>query len=102
MPERRAAEWGVRLRAKRPSKQVKMKSPVVGPSNSSLWPNEHEMWWQTKGKAFVRGRLLSRGNELLPQCPVRAGDWGPFAERELESRDRQATDFGPGRPFSLP
>ena len=48
VPEKRAEEWGVRLRVKRPSKQVKRRSPVVDPSNSSPQPHKHQMWWPKK------------------------------------------------------
>ena len=78
---------------------------VVRHSISSPWPHKHQSWWPKKGKAFVGNRLLSRGGELPPGCPVRVGDWGPFAGSESsKSRDRQrtSTSVRPGRPFSLP
>ena len=56
VPERRAGEWGVRLRAKRPSKKRK-RIFVVHPSILSPRPHKHLMWWPKKGKAFVGNRL---------------------------------------------
>ena len=59
VPERRAAEWGLRLRAKRPSKKRKSIF-VVHPKILSPRPHKHLMWlpcFPKKGKAIAGNRL---------------------------------------------
>ena len=53
-------------------------------------------------KSVRREPAPSIGAELPPGCPVRVGDWGPFAGSEELEIEGSPTDLGPGRPFSLP
>ena len=75
---------------------IKKLFSVVRPSILSPRPHNQLMWWPKKGSDCQRG-LLSRGKEPLPECPVRVGDWGPFAGSESsKSRDRQRSSLQEG------